>query len=66
MSPLLDTLLVIVLVSAAAVYLVVRKVRSLKRISRAWDTGHADSCHHCPAIQIRQAQRAKLEAKFEK
>ncbi len=57
----MDTLSVGLVVAAAVAYLVFRKVRALKKISRDWATGHAASCGHCPAIQIRQAQSRKLE-----
>jgi hypothetical protein len=61
MAPLLDIGFVMVGVGAAVAYLVLRKVRALKRINRDWATGHAATCDHCPAIQIREAQRRKIE-----
>lgn len=57
----MDTLLVALLVVSAIAYLIVRKTRALKKLGRDWATGHANSCGHCPAIQIRQAQLRKLE-----
>ena len=61
MPTYLDIVLVIATVSAATAYIVMRKVRSVRKINRDWTTGHAEACDHCPAIQIRQAQRIKLE-----
>ena len=61
MPPLLDTLLVVLVVSLAAAYLVVRKIRALKKINRDWATGHAEVCDHCPAIKIRQAQMKAIK-----
>lgn len=56
MPPLLDTLLVGLIVACATAYLIMRKQRALKKVSRDWASGHAEACDHCPAIKIRQAQ----------
>ena len=61
MSPVMDTLLVGLVVASAVTYLAFRKVRALNKNNRDWATGHAATCDHCPAIQIREAQRQKLE-----
>jgi hypothetical protein len=56
MPAVLDTVLVVLAVVLAIVYLVSRKVRTLKKVSRDWSSGHAEACDHCPAVKIRQAQ----------
>ena len=56
MPALLDYGLVIGAVTAAAAFLWYRKLRSLKKISRDWSTGHSEICDSCPAIKIREAQ----------
>jgi hypothetical protein len=56
MSSMLDIGLVITVVAAAAAYLIMRKVRGLKKVNRDWATGHAEVCDHCPAMKIREAQ----------
>ncbi len=61
MPELVDIILVVAFVAAATAYLVWRKVRSLRKIQRDWTTGHPESCGHCPAIQIRQAQLKKAK-----
>lgn len=62
MPALLDIALVALIVLLATAYLIRRKVRTAKRVSRDWASGHAEACDHCPAIKIRQAQRKKFSS----
>ena len=54
MPELLDYILVILSVTAALVYLIVRKIRKARRLARDWTTGRAESCASCPVIEIRR------------
>lgn len=54
MPELLDYVLVIVSVAAAAGYLIWRKVRKARRLLRDWTTGRVEACDSCPAIKIRR------------
>ena len=53
----LDTVLVLAAVLFAAGYLVRRKIRSVRRLTRDWTTGHAEVCDSCPVMKVREAKR---------
>ena len=52
----LDYILVIATVALSLGYLIWRKVRSAKAISRDWASGHSENCSGCAVVKIRQAQ----------
>ena len=56
MSTLLDYSLVLLAVLMAGAYLLWRRQRSARQLDRDWSNGRAESCGHCPAIEIRKAQ----------
>lgn len=59
MSSTLDTLLVLLAVLSACGYLLWRRMRSRRQIERDWSSGRAESCAHCPAIEIRKQRAAQ-------
>ncbi len=63
MSTLLDTSLVLLAVLAACGYLLWRRVRAARKLDRDWSSGRAESCGHCPAIEIRKAQHKSAAKK---
>lgn len=57
MNALLDIGLVALIVAAAVVYLVRRKLKSSRKITRDWSTGHSEACDSCPLIRSRSSPR---------
>jgi len=57
MSSTANLILVVLAVGAAVAYLLWRKLRNARKISRDWATGHVDVCDSCPVIEIRKAQQ---------
>jgi hypothetical protein len=53
MSMTLDLILVILALALAVGYLVVRKIRNTRNLTRDWSTGRAESCGNCPVITIK-------------
>lgn len=58
----MDISLVLAVILAATVYLIMRKIRSVRKLSRDWTTGRAESCDSCPVVKIREAQGKKTSA----
>lgn len=58
----MDIGLVLAVILAATVYLVMRKIRSVRKLSRDWTTGRAEACDSCPVIKIREAQGKKTSS----
>jgi len=59
MSPLTDTLLVLLTVALALSYLIWRKLRSARHSARDWTSGHAEVCSSCPVIKIHEARNQR-------
>jgi len=56
MPAYLDIALVSFAVACALGYLLYRKLRSARHVSRDWATGHAEACGNCAVIEIRRRQ----------
>jgi hypothetical protein len=58
----MDITLVLAAVLVAAGYLVRRKIRSVRRLTRDWTTGRVEACDSCPVIKIREVQERRMKA----
>ncbi len=64
MSTTLDFILVFASVGLAVGYLVLRKVRRARTMTRDWSSGHVEACDSCPIVEIRKArERIQLSSK---
>lgn len=60
----LDLILVLSSVGLAAGYLVLRKIRTARTMTRDWSSGHVEACDSCPIVEIRKArERIQLSSK---
>ena len=55
----LDITLVLLAILTAGAYLIIRKIRSAKKLARDWTTGRVEACDSCPVIEIKKAQMKK-------
>jgi hypothetical protein len=60
MSPVFDLVIVILSVGLAIAYLARRNLRTMRKSTRDWTTGHnEESCSSCPVVQIRKLQQPR-------